>query len=142
MRSATRTLGVLLVTLTAGAVAAGSLDVLPAQAASPAQIQAAAQAPAPAPDRGEPATLAKHCVEIQPGVFVTVHGPRERRMVRYARWIQLLTGDRLAVFEAEGYPLYRHFELYAGERTEHWTYPEKGITYIFEDGVLKRTQPF
>lgn len=140
MRSATRTLGVLLVTLSAGAVAAGSLDVLPARAASPAQIQAAAQAQAP--DQGESATLAKHCVEIQPGVFVTVHGPRERRMVRYARWIQLLTGDRLAVFEAEGYPLYRYFELYAGQRTEHWTYPEKGITYVFEDGVLKRTQPF
>lgn len=140
MRSATRTLGVLLVTLSAGAVTAGSLDVLPARAASPAQIQAAAQAQAA--DQGESTTLAKHCVEIQPGVFVTVHGPRERRMVRYARWIQLLTGDRLAVFEKEGYPLYRHFELYAGQRTEHWTYPEKGITYIFEDGVLKRTQPF
>jgi len=135
MRSATWTAGVLLTTL-----AAGTLATSPARAASPAQIEAAAQAPAP--EEGDQPALAKHCVEIQPGVFVTVHGARERRMVRYARWIQLLEGDRLAVFEKEGYPLYRHYELDAGRRTEHWTYPKKKITYVFEDGRLLGTRPF
>ena len=79
--------------------------------------------------------------EIMPGVYVHVKGSRERRMVRFARWNQGLDGDRLRVYETEGYPFYRHYDLYAGTRTEVWSYRTKGITYVFSsEGNLLETR--
>lgn len=134
MRSATWVLGTLLILPALGA------ETAPARAASPTQIQEAAHLPAG--QQGDTPALRKHFVEPRPGVIVAVTGSRERRLVRYARWIQLLAGDRLSVYEEEGYPSYRHYELDAGRKTEHWTYPEKGITYVFEDGNLLGTKLF
>jgi hypothetical protein len=109
----------------------------PAGAASPEQIQEAAARTDVSADR--PA-LTEHFVEIQPGIFVAVKGSRDRRLVRYARWVQLLDGDRLAVYEEEGYPVYRHYVREMGTRTEIWNYREKGISYVFRDGNLIETR--
>lgn len=86
--------------------------------------------------------LRKHYLEVEPGVFVAVKGERERRQVRFARLIQSLSGDRLAVYEKEGFPTFRHREREAGIRTIHWTYAEKGVTYVFRDDRLVSVTPF
>lgn len=81
--------------------------------------------------------------EILPDVYVKMKGKRARRMARFARWNQGLDGDRLSVYSYEGYPYYRHYENDGGVRTEHWTYRERGITYVFsEDGFLLETRIF
>ena len=80
---------------------------------------------------------------VSPGVFVLAKGMKQRRQVRFARWLALLDSDRLAVYQAEGFPVWRHRENYSGSRTEHWTYPDRKITYVFnEDGRLLRRQIF
>jgi Ni/Co efflux regulator RcnB len=79
--------------------------------------------------------------EIMPGVYVHLKGKRARRMARFARWNQGLDGDRLEVYRTVGYPYYRHYELNGYERTEHWSYREKGITYVFSsEGRLLETR--
>ena len=80
--------------------------------------------------------ITKHYVEMAPGVFQAVRGEKERRQVRFARWLDGLSGDRLAVYEAVGFPTNRHFENYAGDRTEYWLYADLGLSYIFQDDVL------
>jgi hypothetical protein len=78
----------------------------------------------------EPPSVADYA-EIMPGVYVKVKGKRGRRMARFARWNQGLDGDRLRVYTEVGYPYYRHYENDGGVRTEHWSYREKGITFVF-----------
>ena len=73
---------------------------------------------------------------------MAVKGQRERRQVRAARWRQSLSGDRLEVYDQEGFPVYRHYESYAGIRSEHWTYRENRVTYVFKAGELIQTRPF
>jgi hypothetical protein len=80
--------------------------------------------------------LSKHYVEVSPGIFIAVKGMKERRQVRFARWTEGLDGDRLEVYLAEGFPTHRHFESDLGARTEHWSYPARGLTYVFRDGIL------
>jgi hypothetical protein len=130
MRPATH---VLLVSLLAGPIG-GLLISAPARASLLPQIQ---EARALQEQQGAwTRTLTKHYVEVKPGVKVAVRGARERRQVRFARWVESLTGDRLAVFEAAGFPLYRHRETAGGDRTELWTYPEEGRVYVFRDEDL------
>lgn len=81
--------------------------------------------------------------EVMPDVYVRVKGKRGRRMARFARWNQGLDGDRLLVYMTEGYPYYRHYLNDAGVRTEHWSYRERGVSYIFSrDGRLLETRIF
>jgi len=81
--------------------------------------------------------------EIMPGVYARMKGKRARRMVRFARWNQGLDGDRLEVYKTVGYPYYRHYELNGSDRTEHWSYREQGITYVFSsEGGLLETRIF
>ncbi|HYV50555.1 MAG TPA: hypothetical protein VE910_01530 [Dongiaceae bacterium] len=86
--------------------------------------------------------ISKHYVEMAPGVFQAVRGEKERRQVRFARWVDGLSGDRLAVYDAVGFPTNRHFENYGGDRTEHWLYADLGALYIFRDDVLIETRLF
>ena len=80
--------------------------------------------------------ISKHYVQVAPGVWYAVKGEKERRQVRFARWLDGLTGDRLAVYEIVGFPTNRHFENYAGDRTEHWLYADLGILYVFRGDML------
>lgn len=98
---------------------------------------------APAEDVLAPMTgAASHGVEVAPGIYVRVKGPNERRRVRYALWTQGLSGDRREVYQGEGFPPFRHYENFAGDRTEHWSYPGSHTTYVFRDGSLVRTEIF
>ena len=107
---------------------------LPAQASLLPQIEAARELEA---IRGaEPPTLTKHYVEVAPGERVAVHGAKERRQVRFARWVDSLSGDRLAVYQAEGFPRHRLLSNTGGVRTETWRYPDGGRLYVFRDGTL------
>ena len=86
--------------------------------------------------------ISKHYVEMAPGVAQAVRGEKERRQVRFARWLDGLSGDRLFVYSSVGFPTNRHFENYAGDRTEHWLYADLGALYIFRDGVLSEVRTF
>ena len=86
--------------------------------------------------------ISKHYVEMAPGVVQAVRGEKERRQVRFARWLDGLSGDRRAVYDAVGFPTNRHFEDYAGDRTEHWLYADLGVLYIFREDVLIQTRTF
>ena len=86
--------------------------------------------------------LYKRSLLIEEQVLMAVKGKRERRQVRAARWRRSLTGDRLEVYLREGFPLYRHFESDSGVRTEHWTYRQKGVSYVFKAGELIQPRPF
>lgn len=89
-----------------------------------------------------PPALRKHYVEVEPGDYVAVRGSRERRQVRFARLIEGLDGDRLEVFQREGFPTFRHQENFGGEVTTHWSYLKSGVTYIFRGDDLVRTVPY
>jgi hypothetical protein len=106
----------------------------PAQSSVLPQIEAARQYAAQAGLSTLP--VSKHYVEVAPGVFQAVRGEKERRQVRFARWLDGLSGDRRAVYDAVGFPTNRHFENYAGDRTEHWLYADLGVLYVFRDDVL------
>ena len=126
MRTAAFLLGFVLLTMT--------VPSPPARASLLPQIQEARQLSVEANLASLPVT--KHYVEVAPGIYVAVKGAKERRQVRFARWVDGLQGDREAVYEAEGFPTHRHFETQAGDRTEHWVYPERGLVYVFRGDVL------
>ena len=86
--------------------------------------------------------ISKHYVEMAPGVVQAVRGEKERRQVRFARWLDGLSGDRLFVYNSVGFPTNRHFENYAGDRTEQWLYADLGALYIFRDDVLIEVRTF
>ena len=78
--------------------------------------------------------------QVQYTVTIDVRGAKERKQVRYARWHLLLSGDRLTVYQREGWPTHRRLEDYAGSKTELWLYDDKHVTYIFKDGNLVGTR--
>jgi len=86
--------------------------------------------------------ISKHYVEMAPGVVQAVRGEKERRQVRFARWLDGLSGDRRFVYDSVGFPTNRHFENYGGDRTEQWLYADLGALYIFRDGVLIEVRTF
>jgi hypothetical protein len=86
--------------------------------------------------------LREHYVEVDPGVFVAVKGARERRQVRFARLISMFEGARREVYERKGFPTFRHFERVGGARTEHWSYPDDHVTYVFRGNDLVAVSPF
>ena len=116
------------------ALAVATLPLAAAQASLLPQIDAARQYRLEAGLSELP--ISKHYVQVAPGVWVAVKGEKERRQVRFARWLDGLTGDRLAVYEIVGFPTNRHFENYAGDRTEHWIYADLGLLYVFRGDVL------
>jgi hypothetical protein len=128
------------------AAAAAALLVVSSPVSSPASIlpqikdanatEAQQEAPVLVP------ALRKHFVEVSPGIYVAVKGERERRQVRFARLLKSLSGDRLEVYEREGFPTFRHRELEAGIRTEHWTYAGENVTYVFRGDRLVSVVPF
>lgn len=89
-----------------------------------------------------PAVLGSAYVEVKPGVFILVHGAGGRAYARYARLISRLEGDRLITYQMLGFPPYRHRENQQDIVTEHWTYPERGITYIFCGDQLVGTRGY
>jgi len=116
------------------------LHSVPAESSLLPQIDAARRYAAQAGLESLP--ISKHYVEMAPGVFQAVRGEKERRQVRFARWLDGLSGDRLAVYDAIGFPTNRHFENYGGDRTEHWLYADLGALYIFRDDVLIEVRMF
>ena len=116
------------------------LHSAPAESSLLPQIDRARQSAAQAGLGSLP--ISKHYVEMAPGVFQAVRGEKERRQVRFARWLDGLSGDRLFVYNSVGFPTNRHFENYAGDRTEHWLYADLGALYIFRDDVLIEVRTF
>jgi hypothetical protein len=106
----------------------------PARASLLPQIEAARQLGTQAHLTSLPVT--KHYVEVAPGVYVAVKGEKERRQVRFARWVDGLRGDRQAVYETEGFPTHHFYETAAGDRTEQWVYTERGLVFVFRGDVL------
>lgn len=124
--------------LTLTGIGSSALADESAPAGQAPKIQAAEKVAA---DQGE-AVLAKHYAEVAPGTLVAVRGAKERRQVRFANWVNNLSGDKAAVYAYEGYPRHRLRENWAGRVTERWTYPESRNVYYFQDGVLVRTSRF
>ena len=77
---------------------------------------------------------------VQYSVIIPVKGKKERKQVRYARLRLLLEGDRLHIYQTEGWPTHRRREDFAGSITELWIYDPQRITYIFKDGLLIETR--
>lgn len=131
------TIGALALVLLAGTVLPSVARAQETPPPQPEETLAAPDAAIRERDAEPPASYA----EIMPGVYVHLKGKRARRMARFARWNQGLQGDRLEVYETDGYPYYRHYELNGDVRTEVWSYREKGITYVFSsDGALIETR--
>lgn len=89
-------------------------------------------------DEGSLASLGKHLVEVEPGVYLAVRGKRERRQVRHARWVEMLEGDRKSVFNKLGAPTHRFYETTAGIRTETWIYPRHHVKFVFRGDEVWR----
>ncbi len=122
------------------AAAVAVLLLLPnvASAQPPAAPPAGARFPVVVPGGAAPGQY----VEVLPGVYTWIRGNDcGCRALRIARWIDSLRGDRRAVYESDGFPVFRHLEDSLGEVTEYWTYPDRHLTYVFEGDRLIRTQP-
>ena len=70
------------------------------------------------------------------GLLLRLKGKRDRKQARLALWVAGLAGDRASVYAAKGHPTFRHFENFAGERTEVWIYPRYGKRYVFSGDTL------
>lgn len=78
------------------------------------------------------ATIAKHYVEVEDGVWMAVKGRRERRQVRYARLSEAWSLDQQKVAAQYGWPAYRLREEASGQLTETWSYPDKDVEFVFQ----------
>lgn len=81
-------------------------------------------------------------VEVTPGVFLLVRGAHGRAYARYARLIEGLEGDRRTTYEMYGFPPFRHRENEQDIVTEHWSYPERDITFVFCGDTLIGTRSY
>lgn len=69
-----------------------------------------------------------------------VTGARHRSNVRHFLYVKNLTGDKLAIYEEYGFPVYRLRLNEYGEVRERWTYNEEGLEFIFnQNGDLAET---
>ena len=119
----------------------GSAPVSSASVLSQIEEANTAEKSSPAPP-GKVPVLRKHYVEVSPGVFIAVKGKRERRQIRHARLRKGYAGDRATIYGREGFPTFRHRENDGGIRTEHWTYLQGQVTYIFSGDRLVAVRPF
>lgn len=60
-------------------------------------------------------------------------GMKGRKYLRHTYYVQNLRNDKLAVYEEYGYPVHRLREYGYGRVTEHWTYHELGLEFVFDD---------
>ena len=133
MRSATRLFPVLALLGLAGILVAA-----PVQASLLEQIETAL-ALQEATD-GQYGAITKHYIEIAPGVRQAVRGEKERRQVKFFRWVAGLSVDRRAVYDELGYPTERYRERDGDRLTETWRYESTHMSYIFEGDTLLRTE--
>ena len=76
-------------------------------------------------------------------VMPTRHvGKKARKQARRAALAATFGGERRRVVEQYGFPRYRHRESGFDQVTEHWTYPEQHLTYVFCRDTLLRTEPY
>lgn len=98
-----------------------------------AAVNAAASIlPAVEASRSRSLGLAKHYVEVAPGVRMAVKGERERRQVRYARLVNSWSADQQSVAATAGFPYHRFRELAGSRLTETWFYPDQNLQYVFD----------
>jgi hypothetical protein len=70
-------------------------------------------------------------------------GQKGRRYLRHTYYVENLQSDKLAVYEEYGYPRHRLRENAYGRVTEHWTYNEYGLEFVFDqNSVLVETKTF
>jgi hypothetical protein len=81
--------------------------------------------------RRHSATIGKHYVEVEDGVWVAVKGRRERRQVRFARLPETWSLDQQKVASQYGWPVYRVREDASGQVTETWSYPDHDVEFVF-----------
>lgn len=76
--------------------------------------------------------------------YTVLRGKRGRKYVRRFSLPGNLTGDKLRVYELNGYTPHRLAFNYAGRRTERWTYHKLGVEYTFDhhSGELIKTRYF
>jgi hypothetical protein len=117
---------------------AGILVAAPVQASLLEQIEAAL-ALQEATD-GQYGAITKRYIEIEPGVRQAVRGERERRQVKFFRWVAGLSQDRRAVYDELGYPTERYRERDGERVTEYWRYESVHMTYVFQGDTLLRTE--
>lgn len=62
----------------------------------------------------------------------SVTGKKARKQIRRMLFIEMLEGDKKAVYDAYGYTPHRIRINAAGRVTERWTYYEEGLQFTFD----------